>query len=128
METRTARLHTPSSSLSRSSISDNEKRSVSISPRRGPSTPIKASIQRNNSDEEFDPNDRELLTSDNNTKAILDETSSAMMSDTDQNHRKKRSHHRHHHRHHKQPKSNKRPATTQQKHSVKRRYLFNFLQ
>jgi hypothetical protein len=54
METRTSRLHSSSSSISRSRspISDNEKRSISTSPRRGPSTPVKTSIQRNDSDEE----------------------------------------------------------------------------
>ncbi len=123
METRVSRLHSSSSSFSRSRspISDIGKRSISKSPRRGPTTPVKSSVRKNASDEEHDPNDRELLTFNDESKAIVDETSSTIMSDTEESHQKKRSHHRHHHRHHKPTKSNKRPAT-QHKHSVKRRY------
>jgi hypothetical protein len=125
METRISRSHasTSSSSISRSRspISNNGKRSISTSPRRGPSTPIKSSTQRNDSDEEHDPNDREALTFNDDSKAIIDEISSPMMSDTEENHQKKRSHHRHHHRHTKQSKTNKR-SITHHKHSVKRRY------
>jgi hypothetical protein len=115
METRHS--STSSISRSRSPISDNEKRSISPPPKRGPSTPIKSSIPRNDSDEEGN------VKSDDHSKEIMDETSSPLMSDTEESHQKKRSHHRHHHhRHHKQSKSNKRSATHHQ-HSVKRRYF-----
>ena len=126
METRTSRQHSPSSSLSRSRspISGSEKRSVSASPRRGPSTPGKPAVLRNNSDDEQDPTDRELLTLDDDGKVILDDTSSAVVSDTDLNRPKKRSHHRHSHRHHhKQPKSGKRSSSSSHRHSVKRKYV-----
>ena len=122
METRISRSHAESSSSSisrsRSPISDNGKRSISTSPRRGPSTPIKSSTERNDSDEEQDLNDRE------NSKLYTNEKSSPVMSDTEENQQKKRSHHRHHHRHHKQPKSNKR-SIAHHKHSAKRRYSFS---
>jgi hypothetical protein len=118
METRISRLHSSSSSLSRSCSP------ISDSKRRGPSTPVKPSIQRNHSDEEQDPNDRELLTFNDNSKAIIDEISSPMMSDTEENQEKKKSHHRHHHHHHKQTKSNKRSTTTHHRPSAKRMYLF----
>ncbi len=117
MEPTISRLHSSSSSVSRS------RSPISDSERRGPSTPVKPSIQRNDSDEEQDLHYRESLTFNDNSKAIIDETSSPMMSDTEENQQKKRSHHRHHHRHHKQPKSNKRSITHHQ-HSAKRRYLF----
>lgn len=118
METRISRSHASSSSISRSRspISDNGKRSISTSPRRGPSTPIKSSIK---SDDEQDPNDRETLTFNENSKTIMNETSSPMMSDTEENQQKKRSRHRRHHHHHKQSKSNKR-SITHHKHPVKR--------
>jgi RNA recognition motif-containing protein len=124
METRRSRLHSSSSSLSRSRspLSDNEKRSISNSPRQGPSTPIKTSRQRNDSNDKQDPNDREFLTFNENSKAIINETSSPMMSDIEENHQKKRSHHKHRHRHHKQSKSNKH-SIIHHRHSVKRRYL-----
>ena len=82
---------------------------------------MKSSIQRDDSEDEHDPNDRDSLPLVNNSKAMMDQPSSPTMSDTEDNHRKKRSHHRHRHHHHKQPKSNKRSAP-QHKHSVKRRY------
>ncbi|CAF3817480.1 unnamed protein product [Adineta steineri] len=121
METRVSRLHSNSSSLSRSRspISNNERRSISASPRRKSSTPVKSSTKRNHSDEEQDPEDRELLALDDSSKNRVDETSSPIMSDTDENQQKKRSHHRHHHRHHKPSKSTKRSAT-HQRPSVKR--------
>ncbi|CAF0745650.1 unnamed protein product [Rotaria sordida] len=124
METRTSRVHSSSSSLSRSRspISNSEKRSVSTSPRRGPSTPVKSLIERNDNNNEQDPNDRELLSFDDDSKVIVDERSSPIMSDIDQSHQKKRSRHRHHHHHHhrKHSKSNKRSATQHHRHSVKR--------
>ncbi len=128
METRISRVNVSSSSMSRSRspISDSERRSVSTSRRRGPSTPVKSSIQRNDSDEEQDPHDREFLALDDVPKTIIDETSSPLMSDTDEIHHRKRSHHRHHHhRQHKQPKSNKR-SITHHRQSVKRRYSVFF--
>ena len=125
METRVARTHGSSASSSisrsRSPLSDNGKRSISTSPRQGPSTPMKSLRQRNDSDEEQGSTNRAALIFNDDSKVINDETSSAMMSDTEETSQKKRSHHRHHHRHHKQVKTNKRSAT-HQKQSVKRRY------
>lgn len=110
METRISRLR--SSSIQ--SRSDSEKRSISTSPRRGPSSPV----QTNDSDD-----DRDLSTNETKLKTNEHDSSSTIMSDTEDEQEKKRSHrHRHHHHrhhHHKQSKSNKRPAT-HQKHSVKR--------
>ena len=121
MATRTSRVHSSSSSLSRSRspIPKGGKRNFSVSPRRGPSTPIKSPIQRHHSDDEQDPDDRELLPLDDQSKAIVDEISSPIMSDIDESHQNKRSHHRHHH-HRKHSKSNKRLAT-HHRTSVKRR-------
>lgn len=112
METRISRLR--ASSIS--SRSDSEKRSISTSPRRGPSTPEKSPRQINGSEDE-----RDISPVKKNSKAIAaEETSSPMMSDTEENQQQKRSHKHHRHHHHKQPKSNKR-AAKHQKHSVKRR-------
>ncbi|CAM4743796.1 unnamed protein product [Rotaria magnacalcarata] len=120
MATRTSRVLSSSSSLSRSRspIPKSDKRNLSVSPRRGPSTPIKSPIQRNHSDDEQDPDDRERLPLDDQSTAIVDEISSPIMSDIDESHEKKRSHHRHHH-HRKHSKSNKRLAT-HHRTSVKR--------
>ncbi|UJR33902.1 hypothetical protein I4U23_021321 [Adineta vaga] len=104
METRPIRLRSPSSSVSRSRspISPSEQRSISTSPRRGPSTPVKSPTNRTNSDDEG-------LAADDSSKVVSNEISSPTLSDTEQNHHRKRSHHGHHrHRHHKQSKSNKR--------------------
>lgn len=121
METRTSRKHASSSP---SSISDSEKRSISLSPRRGPSTPMKSSRQRDESEDGHDPNDRDSSPLINDSKPMRNEPLSPTLSDTEESHGKKRTHHRHHHRqhhhHHKQSKSNKRSAT-HHKHSVKRR-------
>lgn len=115
METRTSRKH---ASPSISSVSGSDRRSISPLPKRGPSTPMKSSTQRNHSEDEQDS-----LLLINDSKTMINQPSSPTMSDTEDNHLKKRSHHRHrhHHHHHKQPKSNKRPAA-HPKHSVKRRY------
>lgn len=121
METRISRKRAASSSPS--SISGSDKRS--ISPKRGPSTPMKSSKHRDNSEEERDPNDRDSSFFVNQSKITRNEPSSPIMSDTEQSQQKKRSHHRHHHQHHhKQSKAKKRSAT-HHKHSVKRRYLMN---
>lgn len=129
METRKSRVHSSSStssvSRSRSPITNQDKRSISTSPRRGPSTPVKLPTQRKNSNEEQDPTDHELLALDENSKTIEDEISSPIMSDTDQSRQKKRSRHKHHRHHHhrKESKSNKR-STTHQRNPAKRRFLF----
>ncbi|CAF0733336.1 unnamed protein product [Rotaria sp. Silwood1] len=122
METRTSRVHSSSSSLSRSRspISRSEKRSVSTSPRRGPSTPVKSLIERNDSNDEHDSNDRELLPLDDDSKAIVDEVSSPIMSDNDQSHQKKRPRRRRRRHHRKHSKSNKRSATHYHQPSAKR--------
>ena len=125
MDTKKSRLRTPSSSSSRSLISENDKHSVSPPPRRGPSTPLQsaatAAAHRHDSGEEHDPTDRELLTLGDDNKAMLDETSSNVVSDTEENQQKKRTHRHHRHRsNHKQVKSKKRSAS-HQRHSAKRR-------
>jgi len=114
METRISRLRSSSSIQSRS---DSEKRSISLSPRQEPSSPVLT----NESDDEQD-----LSTTENKLKTNEHESSSTVMSDIEdeqekkqRSHRHRHHHHRHHHHHQKQSKSNKRPATYE-KHSVKR--------
>jgi len=92
MDKRKSRLESPRSSISRSR-SPLSNRSVSTSPRRGPSTPL----QRENSD-------RELSTLTDDQKAILNKNSTTNSSDDDEIEEKKHSNHRHHRNHQKKTK------------------------